>query len=249
MSFRLIFEIGVPREPDLKKVLRQIEIFSPVVDTILIPDNHLGLAALSSVAVGIEVRNHGAKPLVALNARDRNLRRLRSDLLTLQAYGIEEVLFVYGDHVDGQRSNLTVKQMLAEENAAPFRKGVTAVVGKPLGWRRNADFLMTQLAFGRSKAGYWREAQAFNHSLYCGVIALPNRELARKYLGNIPDLDLPKAYLDAFDNDGEAGLKAAIAELDELHRSGVDGAHLVVPANWIRFSELLEEWAMSKGLR
>ena len=242
MSFRLIFEVAVPREPEIKKVIRQLEIFSGVVDTFLVPDNHLGLAALSSVALAIEVRNQGFKPLVALNARDRNLRRLKSDLLTLQAYGIDEVLLVYGDSVDEDRSGLTVRRMLKEAGDMGLRAGVAASVGRPLGWRTRADFLVTQLAFGRSSAGYWREAHGFRQPVYCGVVGLPNADLARRYLGNIPGLDLPEGYLDAFEADGEAGLKAAIQELSDLKRSGIDGAHLVVPAEWRRFSDLLGAW-------
>lgn len=249
MSFRLIFEVAAPKEPDLKKIQTQIEIFGPVVDAILVPDNHLGQAAMSSVAMALEIRNQGFKPIVALNARDRNRLRLRSDLITLRAYEIEEVLFVYGDPVPEGRSNLTVKEMLRDEAGAGLRRGVAATIGRPLGWRAQADFLFTQLAFGRGKPGYWREAQGFSHPLYCGVIALPNRELARKFLRNIPGLEAPAGYLAAFEEDGEAGFRAALAELDDLHTAGVDGAHLVVPAGWRRFAQMLEEWAASRGLR
>lgn len=247
MSFRLIYEIAVPREPDLQKIQTQIEIFGPVVDAILVPDNHLGQAAMSSVAVAVEVRRQGFDPIVALNARDRNLLRLRSDLITLQTYGINEVLFVRGDPVPDTRSDLKLGRMLDESALRGFRRGVTSVVGKPITWRSRADFLFTQLAFGHGKPGYWREAQGFSHPLYCGVIALPNQELARKFLSNIPGLKAPSGYLEAFDRDGEAGFQAAISELDDLHRAGVDGAHLVVPARWRRFAELLGAWSGSRA--
>jgi 5,10-methylenetetrahydrofolate reductase len=248
VSFRLIYELGVPREPDLKKVLLQLEIFGPVVDAFLIPDNHLGLPALSSVALAVEVRNQGLKPIAAVNARDRNHLRFRSDVMTLKAYGVDEVLFLYGDNIDHGRSGLKVREMLGDEAAGGLRKGVAAEIGKPLGWKSRADFLMTQLAFERSQAGYWREANGFSQPLYCGVIALPNKGLAHKYLSNIPDMRVPEGYLASFDKDEEAGLSAAIAELDGLCVSGVDGAHLVVPARWRRFAQLLEEWKESKGL-
>lgn len=249
MSFRIIFELEPPRAPDLKKVLKQIEIFGPIVDAFLVPDNHLGLPALSSLAVALEVRSQGYRPIVCINARDRNHLRLASDLLTLRAYGIDEVLFLYGDRIPHGRTGLKVRDMLTDEAGEGLRKGVAAVIGKSLRWKAKADFLMTQLAFGRSKAGYWREAQGFPHPLYCGVIGLPDGEMARKILNNIPDLDLPPGYLEAFKGDTEAGFKAAIAELDELYVSGIDGAQLVVPAGWRRFAELLEEWAESRGLR
>ena len=86
MSFRLIYEVEPPREATLTKFFRQLEIFGDVVDAVLIPDNHLGKCALSSVALAIEAAKQGVRPIVALNARDRNHLRLHSDFLTLRAY-------------------------------------------------------------------------------------------------------------------------------------------------------------------
>lgn len=248
MSFRLIFEIEPPREPDLKKVMRQVEIFGPIVDGFIIPDNHLGLPAMSSMAIAQEVTREGFKVIVGLNARDRNMVRFESDLLTMKTFGIEEVLFLYGDPISEGRSQLTVKKMLSSPLGQGIRRGALATIGKPLGWRRDADFLLTKLAFGRAKAGYWREAQGFSHTLYCGVIALPDLAMARRILNNIPDLTLPAGYLEAFEGDGEAGFRAAIDELDELYRSGIDGAQLVVPSGRRRFAEMLESWKGSRGL-
>lgn len=247
MNFRLILELEPSRGPDLKRVLRQIEIYGPLAHALLVPDNHLGIPALSSLALALEIRNQGFKPIMVINARDRNLLRLRSELITLRAYGIDEVLLVRGDRVPDVEYGLSVRQMLEENVAGEIKRGVVANIGKPLRWRRGADFLVTKLAFGRSKAGYWREAQGFPHPVYCGVIALPDLEWAQRALANIPDLDVPAGYLEAFRNDGEHGFRAAISELDELRASGIDGAHIVVPKGWRRFSEMLEEWVASKS--
>lgn len=247
MSFRLIYELEPPRVPDLKKVRTQIEIFGPIVDSILVPDNHLGLPAMSSLALALEVRAHGFKPIVALNARDRNHLRLASDLITLRAYEVEEVLFLYGDPIESGRSDLSVKHMLADESGSGLKRGVAASIGKPLRWKSRADFLFTQLAFDRAKPGRWREAEGFAHPVYCGVIALPNREIAERVSNHIPDLNIPTSYMDAFDEDSDAGFSAAMGELDVLKTSGVDGAHLVVPARWRRFAELLENWVVEQG--
>lgn len=249
VSFRLIFELEPPRVADLGKIRRQIEIFGPVVDTILVPDNHLGLPAISSVAIGLEIKKQGFKAMVAINARDRNHLRLQSDLLTLAAYDIHEVLFLYGDKIEQGRSSLTVREMLKGPPVAGLKRGVLAEIGKPLGWREDADFLLTKLDFGRSGAGYWREAMSFSHPLYCGVLALPDVAMARKILGNIPGLALPEGYLHGFDDDPEYGFRTAIEELDELYRSGIDGAQLVIPANRRRFAEMLEKWMAQRGLR
>jgi 5,10-methylenetetrahydrofolate reductase len=242
VSFKLIYEVSLPREPDLKKIFTQLEIFGPVVDSFLIPDNHLGIAAVSSVAVAIEVKKEGLDPLVALNARDRNTLRLESDLLTLKSYDINKVLFLYGDHVDVDRSSLNVKKMLAHPAAEGMKMGVAARIGQSIGWRARADFLFTQLAFGVGKPGYWREAEGFDNPMFCGVIAPPNRRAAEFAIGNIPNLTPPGGYFERFDSSDEAGLEAAVEEITHLRSVGVDGAHLVVPAKWRRCAEILGAW-------
>lgn len=247
MSFRLIIELEPPRGPELERAIRQIELFGPVADALLVPDNHLGLPAISSMALALEVLKRGFKPVVAMNARDRNQIRMRSDFVTFRAYGIEEVLLLGGDRVEGVKRGVTVKEMLGDDAGAGLVRGVVATVGKSLGWRGEGDFLVTKLAFGRAKAGYWREAEGFAQPLYCGVIALPDVTMARRILANIPDLDPPPGYLEAFDRHSDAGFRMAVAELDELFRSGIDGAHLVIPAGRRRFLEMLDEWRRSAG--
>ncbi|MFN2609556.1 MAG: hypothetical protein ABR507_01575 [Actinomycetota bacterium] len=223
-------------------MFKQLEIFGPKVDAFFVPDNHLGVPALSSVDIGVEIKRAGFKAIVGLTARDRNLLRFKSDLMTLQAHAIEEVLFLYGDDIVEGRSSLNVRKMLSESAGYHLRRGAVATIGKPLRWRERADFIFTQLEFVRARPGYWRESQSFSQPLYCGVIALPEESLARKVVGNIPGLNVPPGYFSAFAQDPEAGFKAAIEELDDLYRSGVDGAQLVVPAGRRRFAEMLTEW-------
>ena len=242
MSFRLIYEMAAPREPDLKKVTRQIEIFGPIVDSIFVPDNHLGLPAMSSLAISLEILDRGFKPIVGMNARDRNQLRLASDLITLKAYGIDEVMFLYGDPVKEGRSDLNVRRMLSDESARGFRRGVAAVIGKPLGWRDQADFFMTQLAFGRVGVAPWKESIGLVQPMYCGVIALRDEAMARRVFDKIPELQAPPGYLDRFSSDGEAGFTAALDEMDSLRESGIGGAQIVVPAGWKRFAKMLENW-------
>ncbi|MDQ4149611.1 MAG: hypothetical protein M3164_06460 [Actinomycetota bacterium] len=246
MSFRLIFELEPPRKPDLSRVHRQVEIFGPITDAILVPDNHLGLPAISSVAIALEIRKAGFKPIVSINARDRNLLRLESDLVTLLAYGIDEVLFLYGDQVKEGRSTLNVRKMLAVTETLPLAKGVLASPGQPLGWRSKADFLLTKLDFGRAEVGPWKRSLEADKPVYCGVLALPDVGMAEKILANIPDLTLPEGYLSLLQEDEDYGFKAAIDELDHLCSAGMNGAQLVVPANRRRFAELLAEWSSSR---
>jgi 5,10-methylenetetrahydrofolate reductase len=245
MSFRLILEIAPPREPDLAKVVRQVELFGPLVDAVLVPDNSLGRAAMSSIVLGLEVRRLGLPPVVALNARDRNHIRLESDLITLRASGIDEVLLLYGDAVERGRSDLTVREMLGCAAGEGLRRGVAATAGRAIGWRGEADFLVCKLAFGCADLDGWRRKAGFGGPVYGGVIALASEEMARRVCDSIAGVELPGDLLGAFAHDGEAGFRHAIAQLEHLRRTGVDGAHLVVPARWRRFSEVLGEWLAS----
>lgn len=245
MSFRLILEIAPPREPDLGKVVRQIELFGRIVDAILVPDNSLGTAAMSSIVLGLEVRRLGMPPVVAINARDRNHIRLESDFITLRASGIEEVLLLYGDAVARGRSDLTVREMLACAAGEGLRRGVAATAGRALGWRGGADFLVSKLDFGRADLAAWRGATGFGGPVYGGVLALADEATARKVCEGALGLEPPKDLVDAFARDGEAGFRHAIGLLEHLRRTGVDGAHVVVPTRWRRFAEILGEWVAS----
>jgi len=246
VSFRLIYEVEPPREPTLTKFFRQLEIYGDVVDAFLIPDNHLGRAALSSVGLAVEALKLGLEPIVALNARDRNHLRLASDLLTLRAFGIQEVLLLFGDQIETGRSDLTVRRMLEHEGGAGLRRGVVAPISKALAWRKAADFVVTQLgSAGLASVSHLR-AQAWSKPVYGGAAALQTREMAVRVMGGIPGFTVPDGYLEAFETDPEAGFRFALDCLDELCDGGVDGAHLVVPAGRIRFAEMLAEWVAAR---
>jgi 5,10-methylenetetrahydrofolate reductase len=92
----------------------QIGVMSRIATAFLIPDNHIGRATVSSIAVAHEVALIGGRAIACLNARDRNVLGFRRDLLTAAAYGVDEFLLVYGDRPEtGARSDdLTVRSML-----------------------------------------------------------------------------------------------------------------------------------------
>ena len=102
-------------------VRHQIGVLSKVASAFLIPDNHIGRATVSSVAVAHEVEQMGGRSIACLNARDRNLLGFRRDLLTAAAYGVDQFLFVYGDRpTSGARTGqLTVRSMIEELRAFP----------------------------------------------------------------------------------------------------------------------------------
>src|SRR6204780_5965015 len=112
--FEIICEIEPPVLPDLTHARHQIGVLTAVSSVFLIPDNHIGRATVSSIAVPHEVIDMGGRAIACLNARDRNTLGFRRDLLTAAAYGVDEFLFVYGDRPEsGQRSDdLTVRAMI-----------------------------------------------------------------------------------------------------------------------------------------
>src|SRR3954451_18242666 len=137
-GFELVCEVEPATTPDLTRVRHQIGVLAPVAGSFLIPDNHIGRATVSSVAVAHEVQAMGARGIACLNSRDRNLLGFRRDLLTAAAYGVDRFLFVYGDKptAGGRTSELTVRAMIEEARSAaenpafagcqPFRVGVTS---------------------------------------------------------------------------------------------------------------------------
>src|SRR3954463_15043534 len=131
-GFEMICEVEPATKPDLMHVRHQIGVMSQVATAFLIPDNHIGRATVSSIAVAHEVALMGGRSIACLNARDRNVLGFRRDLLTAAGYGVDDVLFVYGDRPEsGSRSDdLTVRSMLEEARrfaagARPMRLGVS----------------------------------------------------------------------------------------------------------------------------
>src|SRR5215212_653784 len=149
-DFEVVCEIEPPTRPDLMHVRHQIGVLAPIASSFLIPDNHIGRATVSSIAVAHEVAQMGGRSIACLNARDRNLLGFRRDLLTAAAYGVDEFLFVYGDRPEsGARSDdLTVRLMIEEARQfaadsrlsnGPLRIGVTSRLQPLPSWKSDAD--------------------------------------------------------------------------------------------------------------
>ena len=118
--FEVICEVEPATRPDLLHVRHQIAVLGPIASAYLVPDNHIGRATVSSIAVAHEVARMGGRAIACLNARDRNILGFRRDLLTAAAYGVDELLFVYGDRPEsGSRSDdITVRTMIGAQLGA-----------------------------------------------------------------------------------------------------------------------------------
>src|SRR5688500_7571717 len=180
------------------RVRHQIGVLSSISSSFLIPDNHIGRATVSSIAVAHEVAQMGGRAIACLNARDRNVLGFRRDLLTAAAYGVDEFLLVYGDRPEsGSRSDdLTVRSMIAEARRfsagpdvrRPFRVGVSTGLGRLPAWKRDADALFAQVAFSLDALLDWRAAVDFAGPVYAGVMVVASAPMARKLSHDVPQL-------------------------------------------------------------
>src|SRR5436305_3461308 len=211
--FGIVCEIEPATRPDLMRVRHQIGVLSRVASSFLIPDNHIGRATVSSIAVAHEVALMGGRSIACLNARDRNMLGFRRDLLTAAAYGVDEFLFVYGDRPEtGRRSDdLTVRSMIdtardfAEAQTRPMRIGVSCGLGAVPAWKHQADVWYLQVSYDLDAMISWRSGIEFDGAIYAGVMALPSASMARKVSADVPQLAVPQPILDRLDTPSDAG--------------------------------------------
>jgi methylenetetrahydrofolate reductase (NADPH) len=252
-GFEVICEVEPATRPDLMHVRHQIGVMSRVASAFLIPDNHIGRATVSSIAVAHEVALMGGRAIACLNARDRNVLGFRRDLLTAAAYGVDEFLFVYGDRPEtGARSDdLTVRSMMAEarrfssddrgDGAPALRFGVTSGLRPLPSWKHQADFLLTQVSFSLDQLLAWRAALDFDGPVYAGVMVIASAAMARKLSSDIPELAVPAAIIDQIESDGTAGVTMAHDLLEAVRASGAfDGVHLIPVSKYREMAALLE---------
>ena len=240
MPFEIVCEIEPPVRPDLKRVRHQIGVLSAVAGSFLIPDNHIGRATVSSIAVAHEVEAMGGRSIACLNSRDRNALGFRRDLLTAAAYGVDQFLFVHGDKpTTGNRtSDLNVRTMIEEvrtlnddpafAGATPFRVGAATALRPVPAWKREADFLFAQVSFSVAALLRWREQNPLETPTYAGVMVLASEAMARRIAAAIPDIEIPTSLVERIARDPSAGVDAACEQVLRLRETqAFAGVHLV----------------------
>jgi 5,10-methylenetetrahydrofolate reductase len=247
-GFELVCEVEPPTRPDLTRVRHQIGVMSPIADAFLIPDNHIGRATVSSVAVANEVQAMGARGIACLNSRDRNLLGFRRDLLTAAAYGVEQFLFVHGDNPsEGARtSQLTVRTMIDEARAtsfpgiAPFQVGAATRLRPIPAWKAEADFLYVQISYDFDELLRWRDSVELDIPVYAGVMVLASAKMAAD-LAKLPQLTIPDALVEAVERDRDAGVEAACEQILKIRESGAfQGVHLIPVSRYRQVAARLE---------
>ncbi|MEP7055895.1 MAG: methylenetetrahydrofolate reductase [Actinomycetota bacterium] len=236
-GFTILCEVEPATRPDLSRVRRQVVAFEGVTSSFLIPDNHLGRATVSSIAVAHEVALLGGRAVACVNSRDRNLLGFRRDLLTACAYGVSDFLFVRGDDPASgaaRSGDLTVRRMIDETRefeGMQCRIGATVRAGQPIPeWKKSADFLLVQASFDVARLLAWRESVDYDGDLLAGVLVLASRKMANRLVETVTDIELPTELVDHLDDDPDAGVDFAVDMVRGLQNeitSGFAGAHLV----------------------
>ncbi|MFA8437976.1 bifunctional homocysteine S-methyltransferase/methylenetetrahydrofolate reductase [Pueribacillus sp. YX66] len=95
----VIVELDPPRQLTTDKFMAGAQqLHHEGVDAITMADNSLAQPRISNVAMGVKIKQEiGARPLVHITCRDRNLIGLQSHLLGLSTLGIDQLLAVTGD--------------------------------------------------------------------------------------------------------------------------------------------------------
>lgn len=251
MPFEVVCEIEPPTKPDLVHARHQIGVLSPVASAFLIPDNHLGRATVSSIAVAHEVQAMGGRSIACVNGRDRNLLGLRRDLLTAAAYGVDQFLFVAGDRTTGDAGGIGVAQMIAESRAftatpaftgcAPVRLGVVSQLGPLAPSKRDADFVFAQVSYDVDALAAWRDDLAYEGPVYAGVMVLAGPGHATKIAVNVPQIVIPDEVHERLADDPRAGVALACELVRELRdHGGFAGVHLVPVGRYREVAARLE---------
>jgi methylenetetrahydrofolate reductase (NADPH) len=173
-DFVLTAELKLARETGASDILEQAAILDRHTDAIQIPDNHNARVHMTPLAVASTLLKNEFEPLVQLTCRDRNRVALESEILSLGAMGVENLLLMRGDDLPGdhrpkvkQVFELGGKQLietaraLADDptvkSAPDFCIGTVATVFNPkAAWtprslltkvEAGARFIQTQLCF------------------------------------------------------------------------------------------------------
>ena len=98
-EFTITAELSPPRGASAAALLSRAELLRGYVDAVNITDNQGSHVRLSSWAGAVAVQRSGIiEPIMQMTCRDRNRIALQSDLLGAGALGIENLLFMSGDH-------------------------------------------------------------------------------------------------------------------------------------------------------
>lgn len=104
-EFILTGEVGpikgaIPRDRAVvPRCAREAESLYGRVHAINVTDNQSAVMRLGSMAACVGLKTRGHEPIYQLTCRDRNRIALQSDILTAYSLGMDNMLFLTGDHI------------------------------------------------------------------------------------------------------------------------------------------------------
>ena len=142
----VIVELDPPRDLDIEKFMQGSKALQEAhVDAITMADNSLAVTRMSNLALGYLVQERlGARPLIHIACRDRNMIGTQSHLMGLHALGIDHVLAVTGDpakfgDLPGSSSVYDLTSFEIIRMIKQLNEGI-AFSGKPL--KQKANFVV-----------------------------------------------------------------------------------------------------------
>ncbi len=142
----VIVELDPPRDLNIDKFMKGAEALHRAgADAITMADNSLAMTRMSNSALAFLVKERlGARPLVHIACRDRNLIGTQSHLMGLHATGIDHVLAITGDparfgDLPGASSVYDVTSFQIIKMIKQMNEGL-AFSGKPM--KEKANFLV-----------------------------------------------------------------------------------------------------------
>ncbi|OAS14950.1 bifunctional homocysteine S-methyltransferase/methylenetetrahydrofolate reductase [Paenibacillus oryzisoli] len=142
----VIVELDPPKDLDIEKFMQGSKALQDAhVDAITMADNSLAVTRMSNLALGYLVQERlGARPLIHIACRDRNMIGTQSHLMGLHALGIDHVLAVTGDpakfgDLPGSSSVYDLTSFEIIRMIKQLNEGI-AFSGKPL--KQKANFVV-----------------------------------------------------------------------------------------------------------
>lgn len=108
-------------------------------------------------------------------------------------------------------------------------------------WKRQADFVFTQISFEDHEVERWCERVAFDGAVYAGVVVLASEKMARRLGDLIPGLQVPEGVMADLTRDPDIGVELAVEQVQRLRDAGtVDGVHLIPARRYRQTASALE---------
>ena len=96
--FPVCVEVSPPVGPNVEAIQREIKTLKGYGDAYNVTDNQSAMVHVSSLAVGIMLKQAGMEPVVQFTCRDRNRLGIQGDILGANVFGINTILCLSGDH-------------------------------------------------------------------------------------------------------------------------------------------------------